>query len=335
MKAAALTNSGIEVQYIEPAVLPENWARIRVEKVGLCGSDLAKISSNFLPSWHTRILGHEFYGQITEIKGSTEDIFVNDWVVGMPILTCGVCQPCIRGQENLCIQAQAIGKTIPGAFAEFVDIPLSNIIKITDQRSLEPYVLADVLAVCVHSVKIAGSASLPQDCLIIGDGTVGCLLAWFMHKQGYNVWIKGVHQENLKFVESMGIKVIMGNTPHERFDTVYETVGRAQPDTLNESIEAIRPGGSIVVLGVFAYEYTYQLIPRNLFIKEVRLLGSNAYVYSEFEEAVQMIRDNYQMLRSFISHRFPLSRFSDALALMKKKQKFTMKIVLEAGGISA
>lgn len=332
MKAVTLTNGRIELQDVELGVLSHNWVRMRVAKVGLCGSDVAKISAPTLPPWHTRILGHEFYGQVVKFSGQTERISIGDCVVGMPLLSCGVCQACVRSQENLCVQAQAIGRTIQGAFAEFVDVPLANIVR-ADSGSLDSYVLADPLAVCLHASILAGSFDLPQQCLVVGDGTIGCLLAWLLQIQGHEVWLKGVHKEVLRFVESFGVKTI-GEVQAQRFDVVFEAVGRAQHYSLGDSLKAVRSGGSVVVLGVFAHGYTYPLIARNLFIGEVKLVGANAYLRSEFEKAIRLIEEHSQTLRNFISHRFPLSRFEDALAAAQNKQGFTMKIILETEGLS-
>lgn len=332
MKAVILADGGIELQDMEFGALSHNWVRIRVAKAGLCGSDVMKITAPVLSPWHTRILGHEFYGQIVELDGQTERVSVGDWAVGMPLLSCGVCRACMRGQENLCVQAQAIGRTVQGAFAEFVDVPLTNIIRIVDNGPLDSYTLADPLAVCVHASKIAGRFESPQQCLIIGDGTIGCLLAWLMRIQRHEVWLKGLHEDVLRFVESFGVKTTDEVQP-QCFDVVFETVGRAQHHSLNESLRAVRWGGSIIAVGVFAHEYVYPLIARNLFIGEVKLVGANAYLRSEFEEAVRLIEEHGQTLRNFISHRFPLSRFEDALATVQSKQGFTMKIILEMEGL--
>lgn len=332
MKAVVMTDGRIEQREIEFQSLLSQWARIKVVKTGLCGSDVAKIVSCTLPAGHSWILGHEFYGQIVELNGLTRDISVGDWVVGMPVLACGECFACSHQHENLCAEDQAIGRTLHGAFAEFVDVPISNAIKIPASHLLDPYVLSDPLAVCIHASKLNGSASGSESCLVMGDGPIGCLLAWLLHEQGHEVWLKGIHQENHWFIEGLGVKITAEELPKGHFDTIYETVGRSQSCTLSESLEIVRVGGSVVVLGVFTPSYTYPLLARNFFIKEVKTLGSNSYLRSEFKEAVRLIELHHKTLSSFISHRFPLARFADAITLAQHKQGFTMKIVIEMGG---
>jgi len=84
---------------------------------------------------------------------------------------------------------------------------------------------------------------------------------------------------------------------------------------------------------VFNPNYIYPLTARGFFIKEVRLMGSNAYVPDEFRDAVTLIESYESILGGFISHRFPLSKFNEALIAARQKQGFTMKIILEMEGI--
>ncbi len=333
MKAIVFLDGRIEQREVGLGPLPLQWVRIQIAKAGLCGSDIAKLSSRNLPASHTKILGHEFIGQIVEFNGRADHVTQGDWVVGMPVLACGRCHACTHQRENLCVEAQAVGRTINGAFAEYVNTPVANVVRIPTPRMPDPYILVDPLAVCLHASKLDRRPFPNQTCLVVGDGTIGCLLAWLLHQQGCNTWIKGVHLENLRFIEGFGVNVLTTEVPTDRFDAIYETVGRAQSNTLSECLRAAKGGGNVVVLGVFTPGYVYPLIARELFIKEVRLQGSNAYVPAEFEEAVRLIGDNAEALASFISHRFPLFRFEEALITAQKKEEFTMKIVLEPEGL--
>jgi L-iditol 2-dehydrogenase len=330
MKAVVLRDGKPEFMDVELGPLSNGWSRIRVAKAGLCGTDIAKISSSVLPASHTEILGHEFVGQVEDPNGNIE-VNRGDWIVGMPLVPCELCEHCLQQHPNLCSKAEAIGRTINGSFAEYVDVPFRSMIKIDEPH--EAYVLSDPLAVCVHASADTVSCS-NQKCLVVGDGTIGCLLAWLLRSRGYDTWIKGIHQQQLRFMEERGVNVINTETPAGFFDNVYETVGRSQSETLIECLHAVRRGGKIVVLGVFAPGYIFPLNARNLFIGEVRLIGANAYIPSEFQQAVSLIRNEKEVMNDFISHRFPLFHFQKALLTARMKQNFTMKIVLETGDAS-
>lgn len=331
MKAVMFQNGLIKYAEVQMATLKAQWARVKVAVAGLCGTDVIKLSAGNLSPSHTTILGHEFSGTVIEVNGTDNRISSGDQVVVMPLIFCGECEACKNGITNLCAKGQALGRTIRGAFAEYVDAPLTNLVLLPASSTLEPYVLTDPLAVCLHACGFSSAFPSVKDCLVIGDGTIGCMLSWTLLQQGHNVWLKGVHQESLQFAEALGSRILTSESPPGSFDVIYETVGRSQPNTLSQAIQMCKPGGLVVVLGVFNVGYTYPLVARDLFIKEVRLVGSNAYTPDEFSAAVNMIGANQGVMSMFISHRYPLSRFSDALTTARQKSEFTMKIILRPG----
>jgi 2-desacetyl-2-hydroxyethyl bacteriochlorophyllide A dehydrogenase len=333
MKAIVFMEQSSEYRELPLTNLPQEWARIKVEVSGLCGTDVAKLGKHAFPPNHTQILGHEFIGKIVDMNGPSNAVAVGDYAVCMPILPCGDCEACFSGMDNLCVKAEAIGRTVPGAFAEYVNVPIKNLIKVVDNACHDVYVLADPLAVCLHAIRLARTQSSGKKALIVGDGSIGCLLAWLLHKQCKDVSIKGIHSDNLRFVESLGIHLQNADVFSRSYDEIYETVGRKQPQTLSECIKAIKPGGVVVVLGVYSPDYVYPLVARELFIKESRLIGANAYTQDEFRETVNLIRDNEKELVGFISHTFPLTKFSDALTAMRRKCGLTLKIVFKPGGL--
>jgi threonine dehydrogenase-like Zn-dependent dehydrogenase len=332
MKAVVLNGQSIECVELPLSPLPKQWARIRVESVGLCGTDVAKLTGNNLPASHTRVLGHEFIGQVLEVNESSSKISVGDWVICMPLIACGNCDACVRYKENLCVNTEAIGRTAQGAFAESVDVPLKNLTKVSVLH--ESYVLADPLAVCLHAANLVTMSSSGSASLVIGDGAIGCLLAWFLLKQGHQVSIKGIHPKNLQLIEGFGAHVLNADVQPKSYDEVYETVGRSKPQTLEESLKAVKAGGNVVVLGVYAPGYIYPLVARELFIKEALVQGANAYTRAEFEETITLIGRHKDELAAFLSHTFPLFQFLDALEAARNKKGLTMKIVLKPGGSS-
>lgn len=329
VNAVVLDDGRVELRTIELKPLHPGWSRIRVLKAGLCGTDVAKIFGEVLRNSRSRlVLGHEFVGQVHAVGSSVEKIEVGSKVVCMPVMACGTCSACIDGRHNLCEREEAIGRSVFGAFAEYVDVPTTNLFVLPEGAPLDPYVLADPLAVGIHAVNLAGSSL--SNCLVVGDGAIGCLTAWVLKQKGSNVWIRGFHEKNLDFMSGLGVgrQEESGLTS---FDAVFEAVGRSQPSSLDSSLQLVSKGGTVVVVGVFEPNYEYALDARGLFIREVRLLGSNAYLESDFRETVGMIASHGQELGDFITHRFSLSQFEDALATVRKKDGRTLKVVLEVG----
>jgi len=330
MKAIVLVGqSSVEYRELPVSILPAQWARIKVESAGLCGTDIAKMTGRSLPVNHTRILGHEFVGKLVGLNGEHNEIRLGEGVVCIPILPCGECDPCFMGRSNLCVKAEAIGRTVQGAFAEYVDVPLENLVKISAKKIFDSYTLADPLAVCLHAYNLSLLKSPSEKYLVVGDGVIGCLMAWLLIKRGFRVSVEGKHDNNLRFIEKFGADSVEIGTRPRYYHKVFEAVGRSQPEALDECFRAVRAGGEVVVIGVYESGYSYPLVARNIFINEVQLFGVNGYTLNEFKEAVSLISSYEEELAVFISHSFSLAQFSRALEVAKNKQGFTMKIVVK------
>lgn len=329
-KSIVLDNRSLFYKELPIEILPKEWAILRVITVGICGTDVLKILTNNLPINHTKILGHEFIGEIVEINGISNNFCIGDFVVAMPLVPCHKCEMCINGMENLCKKAEAIGRTFDGAFSEYVNVPIKNLIKVQRSPMMNSYVLSDPIAVCIHAINLAKNSSRERKkALVIGDGSIGCLISWLLKKQGMDVSIKGIHSANCDFIKKFGVNSIKDLDPNNLYDEIYETVGRKQEHTLNESLKFIKPGGSVIILGVYDVGYVYPLIARNLFIKESRLTGANAYTKNDFLDAVDIIKKNIQELSAFLTHVYPLEKFKEALDKVINKDELTLKVIIQ------
>lgn len=329
-KSIVLDNRSLFYKELPMEILPKEWAVLRVIAAGICGTDVLKILSNNLPSNHTKILGHEFIGEIVEINGISSNFCIGDFAVVIPLVPCHKCDMCMSGMENLCKKAEAIGRTFDGAFSEYVNVPIENLIKIQRSSLINSYVLSDPIAVCVHAINLAKKSSRERKkALVIGDGSIGCLISWLLKKQGIDVSIKGIHSTHCDFVKKFGVNSVKDLDSNNLYDEIYETVGRKQEHTLNESLKFIKPGGNVIILGVYDVGYIYPLLARNLFIKESHLIGANAYTKNDFLDAVDIIEKNIQELSTFLTHVYPLEKFIEALDKVINKDELTLKVIVQ------
>lgn len=317
-----------ELKELEDLVLErEDWVRIGVRAVGLCGSDMQKINSSINPATYlkTQILGHEFSGEILEIGSEVDEINVGERVTASPLIPCGSCLPCEEDHYQLCDDIESIGRTLPGAFSEEVLVPAKNVRKISGNTTYEQASLTDVVAVAVHNYHLAGS---PQGkrVLIFGDGAVGLSCLQVYHQEN-NVDVVGKHHKHK--VEGLGGRYIdasvVENLPDNSYDVIVETVGRKQDETLAESVRLVEPQGRIVVAGVYESGYKGQFLFRDLFYKEASLQGSNSYgVWNgrdEFDIALRLIEEGRVNTSEIITHILPLTQFSEGVRLMNEKNK--------------
>lgn len=328
MKAMILQEGRLGLGETKLLPLPEGWARLRLRSAGLCGTDIAKCSVPRLPNNHTHVLGHEFVGVIHEMNGNHDEARIGDIVVAMPLLPCGKCTNCVQGYTNLCTTGKAIGRTEQGAFSAFVDVPIVNLNKVPEPDS-DVFILTDPLAVCIHANNLLSKKSAPRKCLIIGDGTIACLQAWYQSSRGDDVWMIGKHDAPLSFIARYGVRAFKAEeNSMDSFDAVFESVGRSQSQTLTVAINHVAPRGEIVVLGVFEQGYLLPVEVRKIFIKEASLRGVNAYTRAEFDQACQMVSEHGNDLAGFVTHWYPMSDLENALQVARSKVGLVLKIGL-------
>jgi len=332
MKAVRLRKSKIpEYTELSDIVLnKDDWVKVKVKAVGLCGSDIQKITSNDNPSNYSgiEVLGHEFSGCIEEVGISSNGLKVGDRVVVNPLIPCYSCNLCKEKQYQLCTNLNAIGRTVQGAFAEYVAAPSKNIRKISERLSYETAALTDVVAVAIHNYHLSDSPK-NKDILIYGDGPIAITCLQIYKEYRNKISLIGKHKKNLELsklfgatpVEISGVNELKSNN----YDMVIESVGRNQEDTIRQAIRLVKPKGKIIVTGVFEKGYEGKIPFRDLFYKEAILLGSNSYSIqdnkNEFDIALEMLEKKVIDLSEIITHILPLKKFNEGLKLIKNKEK--------------
>ena len=299
MKAIVLSKtSKPELQELEDVVLDrDDWVKIRVKAVGLCGSDMQKINSSKPPEKYlkTRILGHEFSGEISELGKKVESLDLEQRVTAIPLIPCYICLPCKEEAYQLCENIKSVGRNLPGAFSEQVLVPAKNVRKISDTTSYETACFSDVVAVVVHNYHIANSP-MGKRVLIFGDGAVG-LTCLQIYAKDNHVDVVGKHNESKVGLLGGGYTHIsdVKDLHDNSYVIIAETVGRNQNQTLREAIRLIKPQGKIVVAGVYESGFVGKMIFRDLFYKEATLQGSNSYGVwngeNEFDIALRMVEE--------------------------------------------
>lgn len=274
-----------------PVVLPRECL-IRVEAVGICGSDMHAYLGHDERRPAPLILGHEAAGVVVEGPGAGRRVTVN------PLATCGICRACEAGRNNLCPQRQILSmKPRQGAFAEYIAIPAENLVDIPDRVSFEQACLAEPLACGWHGVRLGARAiDVPlaeARCLVIGGGAIGLGAALALRANGAaDVSISEANQNRVPALKSAGDFRIA--TPDEvttegagGYDLVIDGVGFST--TRATASRAARPGGVIVHIGLG--DASAGLDIRRMTLQEIIFIGAYTYTPQDFRDTTGAIFD--------------------------------------------
>ena len=293
MKALVYTEPKSLSYRDEPApVLAPGECLVRVEAVGICGSDMHAYLGHDERRPAPLILGHEAAGVVVEGPGAGRRVTVN------PLATCGHCRACKSGRNNLCPQRQILSMAPrQGAFAEFIAIPAENLVEMPDSVSFEMACLAEPLACGWHGVRLgAGVVDVPlaaARCLVIGGGAIGLGAALALRANGAaDITISEANQRRVPALKSAGDFSVV--TPDDvkaedpgGYDLVIDGVGFSA--TRATASRAARPGGVIVHIGLG--DASAGLDIRRMTLQEITFIGAYTYTPQDFRDTAAAIFD--------------------------------------------
>jgi threonine dehydrogenase-like Zn-dependent dehydrogenase len=289
-------------------------ALVRVRLAGVCRTDL-----EVLKGYHDfkGIPGHEFVG---EVAGPPESPLMGQLVVGEINIPCGACPRCRRGLVRHCRERRVLGlRGLNGAMAEYLTLPEANLHPVPIDVPDEIAVFTEPLAAAL-AVSEAAPPSLDQRVLVVGDGSLGLLIAFTLALRGLDTSLIGHYPEYLRLAEPYGVAAwLEEELPPGEFDLVVEASG--SPAGLSLALTRVRPRGTVIMKSTFAGHLP--LDPARLVVPEVRLVGSRC---GPFPAALRLLARGGLDPRPLISRVFPLSQ--GAAALDFARQKGVLKVLL-------
>lgn len=321
----ALVYTGVETLTFRDAPDPtatDSAHLIRVDAVGICGSDMHAYLGHDARRPAPLILGHEAAGVII---GGPRD---GDRVTINPLVTCGTCPACTSGRENLCPDRQII--SMPpreGAFAQFVTMPARNLVTVPDAISLDVAALAEPMAVSWHSARL-GMAALhdadPRRALVIGGGAIGLAAALALKAMGCaDVTIAEPNAARRSYLE---LHCDMTTVPAavDPAPLVIDAVGYAATRKLASRLAT--PGGVIVHIGLGEDEGGLDI--RRMTLQEITFIGTYTYTAQDFRDCAAAMFDGRLGALDWTEHR-PLSEGATAFADIRSGRVAAPKIILK------
>ncbi len=256
---------------------------VRVEAVGVCGSDMHAYLGHDARRPAPLILGHEAAGTIIGGARDGERVTVN------PLVNCKSCPACRSGRENLCPERQII--SMPpreGAFAQFVTIPEENAVPVPDNVPLSKAALAEPLAVSWHGAKLALAASHRREnlrVLVIGGGAIGLAAALALRAMKVSdITIVEPNAARRTFLSDRCGQTVTSEA-EGAFSIVVDAVGYAATRALASA--CVEPGGVIAHIGLG--EDTGGLDVRRMTLQEITFIGTYTYTMQDFHETAEAI----------------------------------------------
>jgi 2-desacetyl-2-hydroxyethyl bacteriochlorophyllide A dehydrogenase len=302
-------------------------ALIAIESVGICGSDMHAYLGHDERRVPPLILGHEAVGTVLEGIDKGRRVVLN------PLITCGVCDDCLGGRQNLCAHRDLIGMYRAGAFAEKIAIPERNLITVPDDMPGAHAALTEPGATGLHAVLLAErviSRPLSESCaLVIGAGSVGLLTALILRDKGVGeIVVAETNPLRRQLVEKhcdfMLLDPIQEQATPQHFDCVFDAVGGGV--TRDQAILACRSGGVIVHIGLMDNKGSMDV--RALTLREITFIGAYTYTPVDLRATLKKLHSGALGDLGWIEQR-PLAAGAQAFDELLQGRCAAPKIVLQ------
>jgi threonine dehydrogenase-like Zn-dependent dehydrogenase len=303
---------------------------VRIDAVGICGSDMHAFHGHDPRRKPGLVLGHEFAGTIADSRAAGLQRGLR--VTGNPLITCGHCEYCEQGRDNLCVNRTMVGMTRPGAFAEYMSIPSSSIIEIPPNMPAAHAAVTEPAATALHALNLSMRAltrPLPEArTLVIGGGAIGMLSALLLRSYGCRAIelaeINPLRRASAaQYAHCDAFNPLETAVPDNRFDFVIDAVG-AKP-TRALALAAVKPGGVVMHIGL--QDWASEIDMRKLTLAEITLLGSYTYSMADLRATVAALHDGAFGSLEWLDIR-PLDEGGQVFAELDKGRIAASKVIL-------
>jgi threonine 3-dehydrogenase len=326
--------------WLEDVPVPKfgiNDVLIRVDRTGICGTDL------HIYNWDAwaqatipvpMVVGHEFVGEVVEVGANVTDFFPGEIVSGEGHVVCGRCRNCLAGRRHLCKDTKGIGVNRPGAFADYIALPMTNVWHHKRDIDREVAAIFDPFGNAVHTAL--SFPVLGEDVLITGAGPIGIMAAGIAKHAGARfIVITDVNDYRLELARRMGATVVL-NVRNGSLEDVQQKLGMKEgfdvglemsgnPAAFRDMIDNMCHGGKIAMLGIPSEQMPIdwnKVVFNMLTIKGIY----GREMYETWYKMTVMLESGLN-IKPVITHRFRCTEYEKGFEVMKSGQ--SGKVILE------
>ncbi len=326
---AALFHGANRPLTIEDIPVPEPGAGevlVKVAACGVCHTDLHYLDHG-TPTFKNppMVLGHEIAGTLAS-PDPTGRLLEGDHVLLPAVLSCGHCDACRTGRENICRNGIMLGNNIDGGYAEYVAVPARDVFRLPDEIPLvEGSIIADALTTPFHAVMNRGRVRPGDRVVVVGCGGVGLNVVQMAAVVGARVVGVDVSPEKLAWAERLGAEATLNPNSVERpdkalraltdggADVAFEAVGR--PDTQALAVDAVKTGGRVVFVGYSPK--AMELNAGRVMFRELEIVGSLGCRPVDYPRVIDLVRQGRVRVTELVNRRFTLDEIDDAFDFLR------------------
>ena len=339
MRQAIMTQPG-EIQFkdvIQPNDLASNEVLLKIQRIGVCGSDIHVFHGEHPATPYPVVQGHEYSATIEAIGRAVTKAKPGQKATARPQLICGECGPCKKGQYNACQYLKVQGFQAPGTAQDFFIVPEERLVVLPEILSLDQGAMVEPAAVGAHSTRRT-SGIKGKNVVVSGAGTIGNLVAQFAKVRGAKkVLITDISDSRLAIARQCGVDSTLNvmNMPFE--DGIKEIFGddgfqigleaAGVQSSLDVLMANVEKGGDVVIIGVYSKNPVVNMY--YLGEHELNVFGSMMYKHEDYLEAVDLIADGKIKLDPLISKHFPFEKFLDAYKFIEQQGDKIMKVIID------
>lgn len=312
-----------------------NQVLVKIISSAICGSDLHIFKGKHPSAPLPVTIGHEFSGDVIAIGSEVSKVKVGDRVTVEPVIVCGKCSACQRGDYGYCENISFTYRNGDGAMADYITVEEPYLYKLPEHLSYNAGALIEPLAVATHAVKRA-DIKMGEKVLVIGAGAIGLLIAALCRKNGSTeVVIVDFSEKRLEMALELGATTAINPSKQDIYEVVGELTDGVGMDktfecvgleaTFNQAMMALRKNGLATIIGIF--ENPEITIPATRFIThEIKVQGSQGYCW-DFPIALEMSKEID--LERLVTHTFKLDDLQQALETSLDRNSGAMKVIVQ------
>mgnify|MGYP005750357171 FL=1 len=325
-----------EVAEPKAADLTAHQILVNIKRIGICGSEIHSYHGLHPATFYPVVQGHEYSGVVMAVGSEVTVCKPGDHITARPQLVCGKCNPCKRGQYNVCEHLRVQAFQADGAAQDFFVVDDDRVAKLPEGMSLDYGAMIEPSAVGAHASNRTDVKG--KNVVVSGAGTIGNLIAQFCIARGAkNVLITDVSDLRLAKARECGIKHTLNINKKTLKEAAQELFGEEGYQvgfevagvevSIRSLMETIEKGCDIVVVAVFAKDPALSMF--YLGEHELRLIGSMMYRHEDYLTAIDYVSKGIVNLKPLVSNRFAFEEYDDAYKFIDAHRETSMKVLID------